>query len=166
LGFCCLIALTQCKKKNDHWSGPSNSFSCTVNGQQWVASTPPSIGGPAAMYIHYNPQTGDLSITGRRKNSEATYFELLNFHCQSVIGPGSYQLYTGDGEFQAFGDYMNNYPCGIYYHDTNNPGTLTITTLDTVNHRVVGDFTFTAVNPSCGNDSLLYVTNGHVELYY
>jgi hypothetical protein len=161
-----LLTLSQCKKKKPEDQPPSYAFSCTVNGQSWIASTPLTIGGPASLTVDYHPNTGDFSVTARRKDIDNSYFELVNFYAPAVISTGDYSMYTGDGEFQAFGDYLDNYSCGIYYHDTSNPGALHISSIDTVNRRIKGEFTFTAINADCGSDSLLIIENGYFNLRY
>ena len=161
-----LLTLSQCKKKEAEDLPPSYAFSCTVNGQSWIASTPLTIGGPASLTVDYHPGTGDFSVTARRKDVDNSYFELVNFYAPGVIGAGNYAMFTGDGAFQAFGDYLDNYSCGVYYHDADNPGVLHISSIDTVNRRINGEFTFTAINPACGGDSLLVIENGLFHLRY
>ena len=161
-----LFVFSQCGKKPVKPPVSSSRYlKCTVNGQEWIAATPTSISGPAAITVDYNEQTGDFSVTACRQNQTSTYFESINYYCPQVLQPGDFQLYTGDGDFQAFVDYAGNYSCGIYYHDENNPGNLNITKIDTVQHIIAGTFGFTAFNSDCTTPSLS-IENGHFSVKY
>ena len=166
-----LLAFAHCKKKplkspENPGSSATHFFKCDLNGSEWIASVPPSIGGPASLQAEYTESSGDITFMAIRKTQDQSVYEGVTLAVSGVYGLGTYELYTGDGDYDGFYDLADNHPCGIYYHDPATPGQLTVTTYDTIQQLIKGTFYVTLKNPGCGPDSLMTLSDGTFAFRY
>ena len=54
-----------------------NTFGCKINGVNWVAKTPPSIGGPTPLYGTYKDPSGAVYLNAVRKDNDNNIYEII-----------------------------------------------------------------------------------------
>lgn len=158
------------KDKTDDGQGDgtstANSFSCYVNGVYWEAQAPFTWGGDVPLDGEYDENTGYLGLHSVNSQTSSNIYEYVNFYCFNVLNADIFDLYSGDGTLKGYADTKGNHICNVAYHDTLNPGTLTISKLDKNKRLIEGAFSMTLKNPDCGADSLMYITNGKFTFNY
>ena len=127
----------------DTVSPPNNTFSATVNGANYVATNVTGI-----------DMMGNISIIGRRGNIENIAINVPN-----NITPGTYSMSfmgTYNGMYT-----IDNSGMGSFMSDT---GSITISSHDTVNNKIIGTFNFNA--GSLFSDDEYSITNGTFSVEY
>jgi hypothetical protein len=142
------ILITSCKKSNNT---PSNSLSATI-GATSVNTT-----GTTAWYstdsVIY--EIGGYNFSAHDTTTLAIILT-PPFTLNTVV-PGNSSVSIDYYDFATSKDYFAGYGLG---HTA-----LTVTSLDTVNHKIAGNFTATLYNGLSGTDSVL-VTNGKFSTSY
>ncbi|MFD1553631.1 hypothetical protein [Putridiphycobacter roseus] len=133
-------------------------FTCKINGEEWIAKTPASVGGAIPISITYNENSGWLHIRATKKNSD-----------ENIYDDGNYKMFgvniDGD-EMVGFLSLENNgNSCAGYLHDSLNPGNIEICRFDKTKREVEGTFNMTLINRDC-TDSLMYITDGKFAFWY
>lgn len=135
------IGVTSCKKDKDE----AKPLSATVNGS-----------GFDPLYVTANAQNGDIHIEGTSKDSS---YLIVTF-------PDTAKVNT-TYDFDDAGIYLfDTKKNAIYtYFSSNAHGTLTLSTFDKTNKKVVGKFNGVIYNWNGSNDSMV-VTNGQFNTTY
>lgn len=131
-----------------------NTFGCVVNGEVWVAYTPPSISGPNSIEGSYYSDVKGLYIIATRENSELNISESIDLAVKDLNTAGQYQAYSDHHVTKGFIDFKNNLNCSIYYYDTTLIRTINITYFSQTKRIVSGTFEMDLVNPSCLGDTI------------
>jgi hypothetical protein len=124
------------------------------------------LGGAAALEVTFKPDVGYLNLRANKQITNDSIFEFIDFYCENILNEKKYYLYTGDGQLGGFYDLANNHPCGPYFHDTLNPGSITITTFNKEKRYFISTFEMILINKNCGADSLMHITNGKFTYNY
>ena len=143
-------------------------FSCKINGEEWVAKTTPSISGPIPLFVDYLENTGELYLTGTKKENDLNIYQVINIYCINFYQKGQFKIETlkGNGEESVgFLSLSNNTGCAGYLHDSLNPGNIEICRFDKTKREVEGTFNMTLINRDC-TDSLMHVTEGQFAFRY
>lgn len=144
-----------------------NTFGCRLNGQVWEANNTRTLAGkvitPTAHYRH-----GALRIDAFRRLQVLGPITNFRFTVGPVTGPGVYKL--GPAEPQSGGHAQLKTSAGAlaYATDAQQPGTLTITRLDTTGPHpfVAGRFELLARAraDSAGFPASLRITEGRFDI--
>jgi hypothetical protein len=132
-------------------------FSCKINGEEWVAKTPASISGPIPLFVDYLENTGELYLTGTKKENDLNIYQKGQFKIETLKGNGE--------ESVGFLSLSNNTGCAGYLHDSLNPGNIEICRFDKTKREVEGTFNMTLINRDC-TDSLMYISDGKFAFWY
>jgi hypothetical protein len=138
---------TGCKKSNN--GGSSNSVSATIGGTAFTPTTTTAwYSKDTAVYeiACYTVKPGDTSVFALAVQPPFTINKLITD--QNTVGLDYYHNSK---------DYLGGGGAGHV--------NLTVTSLDSVNHKIAGNFTGTLYNVNNPNDSLL-VTNGTFNTSY
>lgn len=157
LSLLSLFGLESCSKNNSSSYQTDGTLTATVNGSAYSAKSY-VVAGYLSSYDYILVQ-GD-SITG----SDTTMLQLtipyllpvnqaISIDSSAYLGTLGLTYQTGSKQYSA------------YYAFLNSHGTITLTTADTVNHRLIGTFSGVLYNNSNGNDSVV-VTNGAFNSIY
>ncbi|HLZ89161.1 MAG TPA: hypothetical protein VKQ52_18020 [Puia sp.] len=142
------VLITSCKKSNNT---PSNSLSATIG------TTGVNTSGTTAWY---STDSSIYEIGGYTMSAhDTTTLALIiapPFTVNTVVS-GNSSVSIDYYDFATNKDYFAGYGVG---HSA-----LTVTSLDTVNHKIAGNFTATLYNGISGTDSVL-VTNGKFNTSY
>jgi hypothetical protein len=144
-----LFAVTSCKKSNNSSSG--NSVTATFSGTTFT---------PSATVAEYSASGKEWGITGYTiKSGDTTFLDILLFAPFTVNQP-----FSTDSTYASL-DYLVNGSNGKDYDASQGNGyaILTVTSLDTVGHKIAGTFSGTVY--ASGSDSLV-VTNGKFNTSY
>lgn len=140
-----LVVATSCKKSN---SGSSAAVTATVGGTAFTPATSAAAYATVSKYFDiagYTAKGTDTTLLDVSFSAPVTV--------NKVLGPadGVFVQYTSSGK-----SYISGQAWGA---------ALTVTSLDTVNHKIAGNFTATVYNLSNGSDSLM-LTNGKFSSSY
>ena len=143
----------------------ANTFGCYINGALFVAATnnPNEV---LAISCSYNSiSANELRIQGSRLNDsvrdnikfKAFVSESHHFYEMAIIG-NSQDAYVNY-------KYGLNSGCFDYNHNQDNPGSIYISNLDTINLIISGTFEMELLNEDC-IPNLLKITEGRFDLKY
>jgi hypothetical protein len=141
-----LVAFSSCTKDN----GPVRAYSFSFNGAQVIANQYTAI-------YHHDTTDSLWAFTGVFNISDtANYAYLqLSFVSRNIIQPGSYNYgQTYANETRASFSCVNGSKA---YSETS--GTLSVSSIDSVNHKISGAFQFTAVNNADAQNTIS-ISNG------
>lgn len=141
-----------------------NTFGCKVNGNNWVATAPPTIGGPVALSGEYNNTDGGFYLHAVRKNEDQTIFEAIYVFGKNIFALGAYTIYINSTTKVGYIDLMKS-TCSTYYYDSLNPGVLNITCLNTSETIISGTFYMDLFDTTC-QDSIIHITEGRFDFNY
>ena len=157
-----LSALMGCKSQQDALPPPSteglNIFACKINGKSWIANGRSNDQGPSGKPIEIE----------FRKVSADTFYLMIHTHADTkdrvqitlpggVIGENT----LTDRYGAPFGIYYDN-QFRIFNSMRNNPGSVRITRLDTVNQVISGTFAFDA--QYIVDKSIIKITEGRFDI--
>lgn len=173
-----MLMSSKCEKNNQGPGEPElpplthegkNTFGCKINGVNWVAETPSSIGGPTPLYGTYQNSSGELYLHAVKKNNEENVYEIIKIYVIGDIFSVSNHFITpidiDNDEIVGFNELNNGNNCSGYYHDSLNPGSINITYFNTSLYIISGTFQMTLKNREC-EDSLMKITDGRFDLKY
>ena len=164
LFFCsCLFLAASCNSDDEiapfSENEPHTILHCKINGMDWTPAGGDLFSG-YPFRVQYNNNSGSLGIIASRNiESEST---------NQVINIDTY-FYNLDEENairfigEEFTDRFNASECIYYDVDTTSTNYIKITSLDTLNFFMIGEFEFSAIN-DC-NDTIR-VTDGYFDLKY
>ena len=160
-----LVLMSASCEKPDPEPVFTQGFSCKINGIEWVAKTPLSIGGPVAFYVDYLENTGELYLTGTKKDLD------INIYILNIYEKGMYDIepLKGNGEESiGFHNLKGSSQCKGFYHDSLNPGTLEICIFDKTKREISGTFNMVLIDHDCfgTSDSTIYITDGKFAFKY
>jgi hypothetical protein len=150
-----VLVSTGCKKSNDSASG--FSLSATIGASAWAATATP--GQYAGVYERDNLL---FDVAGMRRTSQDT--STLYLILPLVAKPG--MTVSSDTSVLTI-TYSPNFARSIYMAQYGFGGhaLVTMTTQDTVNHKIAGTFSGTVYNLANASDSLV-ITNGKFSTTY
>ncbi|MFD1553635.1 hypothetical protein DNU06_16285 [Putridiphycobacter roseus] len=163
-----LVFLSTSCEKQDPEPVFTQGFSCKINGVEWVAKTPTSISGPVPLFVDYIENTGELYLTGTKKDNDVNIYQVISIYLVNIYQKGEFKIETlkGNGEESVgFLSLSNNIGCAGYLHDSLNPGDIEICKFDKTKREIEGKFNMTLINRDC-TDSLMYITDGQFALRY
>ena len=166
LALLCFILFACEKDQVEECPPPANSFSCYVNGVYWEPFVESGISGPVSLEGSYNSESGYFHIKGLERRPDNNVYEYVDWSTFTLLDVGESKMYGGNGTRRGFVDLEGNLPCGPYYHDTLNLGTIIVEELNKSDRRIRGTFEMTLINKSCGADSLMHITNGKFTFNY
>ena len=169
LAFTALFFLSASCDKQDPEPVFTQGFSCKINGVEWVAKTPASIGGPVALDPFFNESSGSVHLKATIKDNEEDIYDIINiFGIINTINLSEAQLTVLDAD----GNEQNGYfainstdICNAYSHDSLNPGNLKICVFNKEKREISGTFSMTLINRDCA-DSLMQITDGKFAFWY
>jgi hypothetical protein len=133
------------------------TFGCLLNGQAWNQAGNPF----AAPVLSAEVNRKRLGISCRRSFNGSSGNPVANqsmgFSIDSVTGPGTYLLDSGDKNVFRFSDYLTN--CQ-YTTGNGLSATVQLVRFDPVARIVAGRFSFTLEKPGCGK---VVVTDGRFD---
>ena len=139
-----------------------NTFSCLVNGEVWVPK-----GGFAInkLTYDYNPNYDSNYFQVRAKryfvDNGKDISQTLSITIEGKIVET--KIYKLENPRTTRGRYANlEIPC-VFETNSEQPGALTVTKLDTVNHIIAGTFAFTVWTEECDT---IKVTDGRFDIKY
>lgn len=142
-----LFSLIACQKETSNETGNNTGpakgdFYANLDGKQWNADS--------IQLILVSP--GGATITGISKAGDQISMVL------PVFKAGTYILGTQSSSYALFGNLLTN-NTNVYVSNSGTAGgTITISSIDTINQIVSGSFQFTLVNPA--DNSSVTITNG------
>jgi len=139
-------------------------FACLVDGEPWIAETPPSISGPIPLSGEYNSSGGFLTLQATRKNTDNNLYDKFYIYGFDIYGIINDSIRSQNPEPVGFINYMTS-NCQEYYHDTIQKGVLNITHFDNINYIISGTFSMDLFNPSCSTE-IMHITNGRFDFKY
>lgn len=137
-------SFTNLRYAADTDANPNNTLSATVNGANYVATNVTAI----------VMEEGVISIVGRRGN-----IENIGINIPDNIAPGTYSM-SFMGNYSGMYT-IDNSGMGSFMSDT---GSITISSHDTVNDKIIGTFNFDA--GSLFSDDEYSITNGSFSVEY
>jgi Family of unknown function (DUF6252) len=142
-----LLSLIACKKETSNESGNNagpakGDFYATLDGKQWNADSIQLI----------LVSSNGTAITGISRTGEEISMEL------PVFKTGTYMLGSQSPSYAVYGNLLTN-STNVYVSNSGTAGgTITISSIDTINQLVSGAFQFTLVNPA--DNSSVTITSG------
>lgn len=154
LGMLTLLGLGSCSKNNSSSTQTDGTMTATLNGTAWSAKSY-VVAGYLTTYGQVIVQ-GD-SIVG----SDTTEMQVAMPYIPAVNTP----VYTDSSQFAGVTYVIPGKEYDAYYGLGFSHGVVTLSTADTVNHRVVGSFSGVLYNIVNNNDSVV-ITNGAFSSTY
>lgn len=144
-----------------------NTFGCKINGKNWVAHTPFSISGPVPLHGSYNENDGKFILIGTKEDQDIPLLQDIVIQCDSIGGIGTFEMAVYDNYEPGLKDYYDNLPCGIYLHDSLNPGTINITYFSISEFIISGTFEMELIpHNNCSEVDNIVITEGRFDLKY
>jgi hypothetical protein len=149
--FFLVSAISGCKKSNDNSSGPGPSgISATISGTAYQSTSVAALMPSSDSYVF---MAGFKIINGDTLGLEIDIPDTVTVNHTDDVSAGGF-LYT---DFHT----GKNYAADAFWGH----GIVTVTSWDTVGHKIAGTFSGVMQNTSGADDSLV-VTNGHFNNTY
>lgn len=175
--FCFAFLFLSCRKDETSVTTPcsdnglpcittegKNTLGCKVNGENWVADVPASVGGPTPLTGYFLPDNGEFFLKGTLKNSSGSVYQTIFLYGLSIFDLGTFEMNVENATQMGFRD-LNSDVCGLYYYDTIQKGMLKINFLDPSAGIIAGQFEMNVYDKTC-SDTVKAITDGRFDFKY
>ncbi|MDX1350272.1 MAG: hypothetical protein R3279_08495 [Putridiphycobacter sp.] len=142
----------------------ANTFGCYINGELFVAQSN-NYNKVIPTYCSYNSiSENELRIQGSRLNDSLRDNIAFKIFMDEV---GEYEMVVIGDSYTGYVNiaFSSTSPCFDFDHDSNNPGKVFITHLDTIKRVISGTFEMDLINEDCV-PNVLHITDGRFDLKY
>jgi len=137
-----------------------NTFGCLIDGEAFIGNA----GWPAFdVSATFNTDSKRFALQGVETNNDLN--SSLGFIFYLNDGVGKYPYEFSGTTSKCFYTHDPTFGCNFYYHNPDNPGSVSVTYFDTLNRIASGTFEMDLINNSC-DKTLMLVRDGRFDVRF